>query len=692
MNALRPDLARCLDLFGSERWRERKDAARELLALVREEPPAPDQLAMLVEQLLDGLVTPDSVARRSVCHEVLTGLGPAGVPAIRRRLRAGGAGARMIVDLLADVGTPDDVPLLAAILVAPGDDNVRASAAAALGALGGPDAERALMDVLTDRSEMLRMFALDALARLAVPLAPTRLEPLLADPVTRRAAVGVLGHSSDPAAAERLVAYLDDPMSGVRAAAAVAVVRLHAALSLRGDPIAVATALAAADGEPLRGRIRELVEHRSLEVKLAALALAGALGDVQCLPHVLKAMSDPELRERAVEFVGGLGEAAVPVLIDMVDRAGPERLGELFLLIGGLGPAGGHPRLCEALTAALAGPDPHAAGTAASALGRVGGLEVLPALSRALALDGAAGEAAAVAFATVAGRVLGSRRAGVAPHLPADAETATGPLARNLCRAFGVLGRGGDVGFVAPLVARLGDADVSVRLLAVRALGQIAGDHEGATALGLALRDEDAAVRAAACRSLGQLGAAEAVPELLAASRDVSASVRAAAVQALVGLDNPIALARLREVVLADGAPAVVIQAIAGLSRSSADQDLLMLMSLCRAPDPEVVKAAARGLSRSGSHRATAAVLGLLEHPRWDVRWAAAEALADRGDRTALAPLRRVHAVEPDPLVRQILAAAIARLEQPAPSADPGRGDLSVAPRSPWDGEGAPQR
>ncbi|MDC0671823.1 HEAT repeat domain-containing protein [Nannocystis radixulma] len=679
MNPLRPDLARCLESFGSERWRERKDAARDLMSAVREQPPAPDQLALLVEQLLDGLVSPDSVARRSVCHEVLTGIGPSVVPAIRRRLRAGGPGARMIVDLLGDVGGVDDVPLLAAILGAPGDDNVRASAATALGVLGSADAERALTNVLSDSSEMLRMFALDALARLGVAIAPERLAPLLADPVTRRAAVAVLGHSGDPRVAGPLVHYLGEAMPGVRAAAAVAVVKLHAALSLRGDPVAVAAALAAGDGEPLRQRIRELVAHRQLEVKLAALALAGALADVGSLSHVLRAMSDPELRERAVEFAAGLGAPAVPVLVDMVEQAAPEVLGDLFLLVSGLGPAGNHPRLVEALTTALAGPDAHAACMAATALGKVGGAEGIAPLARALALEGPAGEAAAVAFAAVAGRALGSRHARVASHLPAD-EGANGALLRNLCRAFGLLGRGGDVGFVAPLIAWLGDSDVGVRLLAARALGQIAGEHEGAAALALALHDDDAGVRAAACRSLGQLGAAESVPALLTASRDPSSSVRAAAVQALVGLDNPIALARLREVVLADNAPAVVIQAIAGLSRSGTDQDLVMLMSLCRAPDHEIVKAAARGLSGCKGHRATAAVLGLLEHPRWDVRWAAAEALGERGDTTALPPLRRVHAVEPDPLVRKVLAGAVARLEAHA----------AAEAAAPGDGEGEP--
>jgi HEAT repeat protein len=228
---------------------------------------------------------------------------------------------------------------------------------------------------------------------------------------------------------------------------------------------------------------------------------------------------------------------------------------------------------------------------------------------------------------------------------------------------LGALGHGEAAPFVPPLVALLGGEEAGVRVAAATALGHIGGEHEGVTALCLALADDHPAVRAAACRSLGRLGAAAACQALLQASADDSTEVRAAAVQALVSLDNPVALARLREIVLSDSAPGVVIPALAGLGHSGSDLDLTMLMSLCRSSDHEVAKAAARGLVRFSAHRATAAVLGLLDHERWDVRWAAAEVLAERGDLTALAPLRRVQAVEHDPLVRQVLGGAVGRLE-----------------------------
>jgi HEAT repeat protein len=238
-------------------------------------------------------------------------------------------------------------------------------------------------------------------------------------------------------------------------------------------------------------------------------------------------------------------------------------------------------------------------------------------------------------------------------------------VARNLCR---VVGRLGSSGHVPQLVAMLGSTDVGVRMAAAQALGHVPGEHEGVGALAFALADEEATVRSAAARSLGQLRAPQAVQSLLSATSDPSAMVRAAAVQALVATDNPVALPRYREVVAEDPVPAVVVQAIAGLGRSGFEHDLGMLMSLCMSADHEVVKAAARALRGYPAHRATAALLGLASHDRWDVRWAAADVLATRGDATALVPLRRFLEQEPDDLVRQVLADAIARLESASES------------------------
>ncbi len=668
MTPLPPELELLLVRFSGESWRARKQAVKDLQTALERSPPSAGAFEALLERLLDGL-TAESVPARSTCHEMLVYLGPRSLERALRRLQLGGRGARMYVDLLADIGGPEQVPLLTAVLLrASEDDNVRASAAAALGAIGGPSAERALKDALVSSSDMLQLFALDALRSIGASLAVDTLMPLVDNAVTRRAATSLLAHSATPEALELLLTLLRDSMAGVRAAAALALVTLDAVFADRGRPDAVVSALARGLDDGLRERLRELVDHRQIEVKIAALELCRMTRDAGALRHVLGDMSDPVVRERAVGFVTSLGAAAGAALAGLLPAVPAAALADYFALIGALGDAeaGAHrpaqePRLIAALIDGLTHADPGTACVAAGALARLGDPAAFAPLAEALAAADPLGEAAAGALASLA------RRHGPgAPPVQAllrGAAAATGARARNLCRVLGALGDGEASPFVPPLVALLGSDDSAVRVAAAVALGHIGGEHEGVTALCLALTDEHQAVRAAACRSLGQLSAASACQALLQASADESAQVRAAAVQALVSLDNPVALGRLREIVLSDSAPAVVIPALAGLGHSGSDLDLTMLMSLCRSSDHEVAKAAARGLVRFSAHRATAAVLGLLDHDRWDVRWAAAEVLAERGDLTALAPLRRVQAVEVDPLVRQVLGGAVGRLE-----------------------------
>ena len=528
--------------------------------------------------------------------------------------------------------------------------------------------EPVLARAFAEKNDRLRKFLSDNYGHvlrefakaIGAALPVEELIPLVENDVTRRAATSLLGHSATAEALDLLVALLRDSMAGVRAAAAVALVTLDAALAEQGRPDAVAAAVSGSIDDSVRDRLRDLIEHRQTEVRIAAIELCRMTRDTGALRHVLSVMSDPIVRERAAGLVAGLAAQAGPALEQLGASVPPNRLGDLYALIGAVGP-GASPALIALLVSGLGHRDPATAAVAAGALGRVGDASSLGPLAAALAAPDPLGEAAAAALVALIDR-HGPGTPGVQALLR-GAGAATGTASCNLCRVVGALGRGGDPVFVQPLVTLLGAPDPLVRVAAARALGQIGGDHEGVTALTMALRDTDPGVRASACRSLGKLGAGEACQALLAVTTDDSAQVRAAAVQALVNLDNPVALARLREIVLADNAPVVVIPAIAGLGRAGGDLDLTLLMSLCRSTDHEVAKAAARGLVRFPAHRATAAVLGLLDHERWDVRWAAAEVLAERGDLTALSPLRRVQALERDPLVRQVLAGAITRLE-----------------------------
>ncbi len=663
MNAGVPqEIERALAALGAPLWRDRKQAAATLVGAM-DGKLAEVEVDITIERLLDVMCAREPDARAGA-REVLVRLGSRSAAAVARRALRRDLGphgdARLpLLELLGEIGDETHIEILADVLSEPGADaNLVAAAAAALGRVGGDRAKHELVRLLEAPSEMLRVYALDGLymAGAVVPIA--RVQPLLESVHCRKPAVALLGLTRDGMAVPLLVHALADRLASVRTEAALALARLDDELAADGRAGIVAIELAETS-EEVRKRLRELLEHRDGDVRSAAMRLCGLAGDVDSIATILDVMEDPVAQERALALVRAFGPAANAVLVRAAERAVPAQKEHLFRLVGAVPEGRVDPQLLEVLTAGLLDGSEDAAVAAAESLAKVGDRSCMAALYRTMAESGRLGETAADAIAAVLARgsiasrddltlIVGS----IWPH--------DGPLARNLCRVVGALGSSR---YASHIVALLGSADASVRVSAALALGRLPGEHEGGDALAFALADEEPLVRAAACRSLGQLASSQAVPALLAATHDRAPHVRAAAVHSLVHLDNPIALARLRAIVAEDPAPAVVVQAIAGLGQSGLDQDLTMLMSLSLSADHEVVKAAASALVAFASHRATAALLGLCVHDRWDVRWAAATALGRRGDGTAAAPLRRVLEHEKDPLVREVVVDALARID-----------------------------
>lgn len=642
--------------LGAPGWRERKQAIARATHLL--DHAAPEARSPMLADLLDRLPGRD-VDVRAGAREILLHAGALARQAVAARLvemcRSGPPSAAItLIELLGELREDADAALLVDLVDEPVlDVNVRAAVAVALGRHGGPAAEAALLGQLDARSEIVRVHALDGLLACQAVVPPLRVIPLVASPYCRKSAAAVLGLSRSPEAIGPLLALVEDKMAGVRAASVVALARLDAELA-PADAAAIARGIVEL-GPSAIARLRALLEHRDSSVREAAMRLCALAGDVESLATVLDVMDDPVAADRAVAMVTSFGAAANAVLRAAAERTAPSRREHLYRLIGALPVGRVDPALLELLAAGLRDASEEAAVAAAEALEKVGDRGCVAALYRAMAHEGPLGEAAATAVAAVLAR-SGDARDDLAvivgsqwPH--------EGALACNLCSVVAALAT---ARYAAPLVGLLGSPDPAVRVAAARALGRIPGEHEGGDALAFALADEEVLVRAAACRSLGQLAPPQAVTALLSASFDRAPGVRAAAVAALVSLDNPVALARLRAIVAEDPVPAVVVHAIAGIGRSGLDQDLTMLMSLSLSADFEVVKAAARALSGFTSHRATAALLGLCAHDRWDVRWAAAAALRDRGDTTAAAPLHAAWIDERDPLVRQVLAEALA--------------------------------
>jgi HEAT repeat protein len=422
------------------------------------------------------------------------------LPKVLERIESKRHGMRMLVDVLGEIGGESELPVLVSLLADPrSDDNMRASAAAALGGIGGTRARDALVELLADRSEMLRLYALDALREADAVVPVAHLEPLLARSTTRKAAASLMGRSRALEAVRLLVPLLTDAMRGVRSAAAEALVHLHRDLPDR-DKRALQTAVADADANT-RTRVRELVDHSDGEVACAAIELSTMAADPEALRPAIQRMQDPIAYERTLDLVGRLGDAANPALAEILVGLEVGLREAMYRLIGAVRAAVVDPTLVAALMEGLDDIEPVAV-AAAESLRRIGGRGALAPLYRACGREGPVGEHAAEALADVAARGGGGRHDDLL-LLIGGAWPQQGTLATNLCR---VVGRLGLVEFVPPLVSMLGSRDVPVRVAAAHALGNIPGEHEGLGALSFALADEEsqAAARTSERTTLAQ--------------------------------------------------------------------------------------------------------------------------------------------------------------------------------------------
>jgi len=182
----------------------------------------------------------------------------------------------------------------------------RREAARLLGDLGGPRAVEALVEVLSDPTDALRLAAAEALGLIGDPLAVDALGgamgEVLSDPddALRLPAVEALGLIGDPQAVEALVEVLSDPDDALRLAAAEA-------LGLIGDPRAVAPLSALlADGSRVEGEVIAQQVARVLE-RLGAEELVDAF-------HLALKGQDAALRRCVQRY-----RARTPVAHAMID-------------------------------------------------------------------------------------------------------------------------------------------------------------------------------------------------------------------------------------------------------------------------------------------------------------------------------------------------------------------------------------
>lgn len=277
-------------------------------------------------------------------------------------------------------------------------------------------------------------------------LTPTTLLALTEQerPELREAAVWSLRRSDflSDAVIERLTALLahsPDPDPGVRAQAATglgarsdppraAELALYAGLHDTSEAVRHAAALALHELGPSAGDLERLVAALESEDPYIAGFAAWSLGELgpdaaDAAPALLEALRDEPLGQGAsAEALAKLGQRATRVVPDLVAALGanePRHRWNAALALGRLGQ-----RAMSARTALIGilldDPDPSVRGHAATALGRIGGVEVVEPLARALSDPHRQVRA-------LAARALGWLGATAAPALPQLRRALTDP-------------------------------------------------------------------------------------------------------------------------------------------------------------------------------------------------------------------------------------------------------------------------
>lgn len=342
------------------------------------------------------------------------------------------------------------------------DEALAGPAVAALQAIGGPEAAKALLKGLDPAPAAAKLAIIDGLGAMRSREAVWKLLRL-ADADNeglRRAARAALANIGDPVAGPVLGKVLVAASWSERAEAPGLYLLYARRLAEAGR---TADALASA-----RALLRSYDRPSESQVAAGALSLVVSILGDKALPDLVRAAasSDPALRGAALETAEKSGgEAATGQWIDLARSASPGLEAAIIAMLG----RRGDPAALPVVREALRGRDEGVRLAAIPAAVRLGGPSVLADL---FGLIGAAGPAEAAALKTA---LLQFRADEVAPRAAELIDPTPHPGKAVLIDLLGEKGARGEIGRVFALAA---DADPATRASALGALARLAGERD----------------------------------------------------------------------------------------------------------------------------------------------------------------------------------------------------------------------
>jgi len=206
--------------LGDQSWRVRKTAIDVVVGY----PDYKSALAILINALYDN----ENVGRRTSAIEALVRIGEKAVDDLTLAAQTYDPDVRkFIMDILGEIRSKKAIPCVLKSLEDE-NENVRLAAVEALGKIGGPEADRKLMELVNSGSDLVMRFsALHLLGKSGRPLPAEMIERLLKERMFRRAVFEVLGESLSVQSVNFLMQGITDSAKSARQAAIHSLAKIY---------------------------------------------------------------------------------------------------------------------------------------------------------------------------------------------------------------------------------------------------------------------------------------------------------------------------------------------------------------------------------------------------------------------------------------------------------------------------------
>jgi len=637
-------------LLGDPNWRVRKAAVESLLLF-----PMEKTLPILFGALYDS----DNAGKRNSASEALVKIGPPALPSIYDQLVENDLDVKLaLITLLGEIPSRSSAPHLIYYL-SHENKNILSAAITSLGQLRDTGSLPVLFDIFRREDDWLWFHLIDALSCIGGREATAKLMELYEARKFRKAVLKSFGRLADlsvvPFLLER-ASQSDAPLGDLLECLG----RIHHA--------PIPAALLPRHQAELQRLIRnhfpmEKVEEldrswgeAKTEERRGMIVVAGALGDLTLLDHVLDEMENVYLQKDAYAAACSFGPAATQAVVQRLHRASTQE--QRVLLIRLLGRTGGPESVVPLLSQARE-EDDQIRMEALAALGQSDDPRALAELVSVLK----EGDPTFHQTALQGLKSMARRNPALRGRIAALGEQMVGSPEEGVRVAGYLLLAEGTGMETAPLLPGLRDPSPAVRRTAVRLVAERAGADAFDTLLPL-LGDPDPRVRRAVVAALGRELLTRQSETLMALLTDGDVWVRAEAAAHLAqSTDAEVGEALLK--VLDQEVLPVQLGALRGLMEVGCGTLFPRVLELARRPDAplEVRRAALAALARSHRPDAARLLTEALADPHWEIRQTAIELMGASQDRRFLAPLLKELERDPDPLVKQAVIQALVSLK-----------------------------